>query len=194
MFMRRSSVFLSLILAVSACTYGQLPQPKGSSKPDVVHPIATNFQSNVSTIVGCPVGLIADRRSDFAMDRVGDTHDSSRGQVHTGPAQGLHISLIHLVTPRIASAEVTIYGVTARASVLPVGVGSNEISKTFTLQLGEGDKDLQEATVWMHEVGALTRLELNSLTYVDGSVWHESKDSVCITVPSFFLLVGEKTR
>ena len=109
-----------------------------------------------------------------------------------GPAQGLHISLIHFVTPKIESAEITVYGVTTRANVLPVGVASNEISKTFTLHPGEGSEGAQEATVWMYQVGALTRVELNSLTYADGSVWHESDGSKCRAVPSLFLLVGAK--
>jgi hypothetical protein len=116
------------------------------------------------------------------MVRIGEARES-------GPAQGLHISLF---SPRIETAEITVYGVTTRPSILPVGVASNEISKTFALHPGEGRKGSQEATVWMHQVGALTRVDLNSLTYADGSVWHESEGSRCRAIPSAFLLVGQK--
>jgi hypothetical protein len=44
----------------------------------------------------------------------------------------------------------------------------------------------------MHEVGALTRVELNTLTYADGSGWHESEGSRCLAAPGLFLLVGAK--
>jgi hypothetical protein len=183
-FMRRFSASLLLSLA-SAFTFGQ-QAPHSSPGPEAVRPIATTFQSSVSTIEGCPVGLLVDRRSDFGMRLARDLHEN-------GPAQGLHIRLVHLVTPRIESAEITVYGVTSRAGIVPVGdAATNEISKTFVLHPGEAGKGVQEATVWMHEVGALTRVELNSLTYADGSVWHESEGSRCLAVPSLFLLVGAK--
>jgi hypothetical protein len=180
--MRRFSVFIFVLVVSVTSARGQVVASHSSPGPEAVRPIATTFHSNVSTIDGCPVGLLADRRSDLAMVRIGETHES-------GPAQGLHIRLF---SPRIVTAEITVYGVTTQASILPVGAASNEISKTFALHPGEGRKGSQEATVWMHQVGALTRVELNSLTYADGSVWHESEGSRCRAVPSAFLLVGEK--
>jgi hypothetical protein len=183
--MRRFSVSLSLLLA-SACIFGQ-QAPHNPPGPEAVHPIAITFQSNVLTADGCPVGLFAERRSELV------TRLAEDGQP-TGPAQGLHISLIHLGTA-ITSAEITVYGVTSRAGTLPVGFAasaSNEISKTFVLHPGDERKGSQEATVWMHQVGALTRVKLNSLTYADGSVWHESEGSRCHAVPSLFLLVGAR--
>lgn len=188
--MRRFSASLVMLLVAVASAHGQLLEPHSSPAPQEAHPIATtsqsNVQSNVLTADGCPVGLLADRRSDMEMVRA---RWAFRGN---GPAQGLHISLIHFVTPKVESAEITVYGVTTRPNILPVGAASNEISKTFTLHPGEGSEGAQEATVWMYRVGALTRVELNSLTYADGSVWHESDGSKCRAVPSLFLLVGAK--
>jgi hypothetical protein len=184
--MRRFSASLVMLLVAVTSVHGQVLASHSSPGPEAVRPIATTFHSNVSTIDGCPVGLFADRRSDMEMVRV---HWAFR---ENGPAQGLHISFVHLVTPSIESAEITVYGVTSRPNILPVGAASNEISKTFTLHPGEGSKGAQEATVWMYRVGALTRVELNSLTYADGSVWHESDGSKCRAVPNPFLLVGER--
>jgi hypothetical protein len=182
--MRRSSVLLVMFLAVSGYVYGQVLEPH-SPEPEVVRPIATTFQSNVSTADGCPVGLSAERRSDFGM-RLAENGPVSE------PAQGLHISLMHLFS-RIESAEITVYGVTSRASIVPVGgAASNEISKTFVLHPGVVSKESQEATVWMRDVGALTRVELKSLTYADGSGWRESEGSKCRAVPSLFVPVGTK--
>lgn len=182
--MRRSSVPLLLFLA-SACSFGQ-QAVHHSPGPEAVRPIATTFQSNVWAEDGCPVGLSAERRSDFGMRL------AENGPV-SGPAQGLHVSLMNL-SSRIEIAEITVYGVTSHASVVPVGAAaaSNEISKTFLLHPEEVSKGLQEATVWMRDVGALTRLELKSLTYVDGSTWRESEGSRCGAVPSLFVPVGTK--
>jgi hypothetical protein len=181
--MRRSSFSLLLFLA-SACSFGQLAV-HSSHGPEAVHPIATTFRSDVSTADGCPVSLSAERRSDFGMRL------AENGPV-SGSAQGLHIRLMHLLS-RIESAEITVYGVTSRANVVPVGAAaSNEVSKTFLLHPGVVSQESQEATVWMRDVGALTRVELKSLTYVDGSGWRESAASKCRAVPSLFVLVGTK--
>lgn len=182
--MRRSSVPLVMFLAVSAYAYGQVLEPH-SSEPEVVRPIASTFRSSVSTADGCPVGLSAERRSDFGMRL------AKNGPV-SGPAQGLHVSLMNL-SSRIESAEITVYGVTSRASVVPVGGAvSHEISKAFVLHPGVVSKESQEATVWMRDVGALTRVELKSLTYVDGSGWRESEGSRCRAVPSLLVPVGTR--
>jgi hypothetical protein len=184
--MRRFSVSLVMLLAGSAYVHGQVSASHNSPGPEVVRPIATTFQSTVSTTDGCPVGLFADRRAELVTRLAEDGRS-------TEPGQGLHIRLIRLTTPKIESAEVTVYGVTPRAGILPLSeAAAKEISKTFVLHPGEVGKDSQEATVWMHEVGVLTRVELNSLTYADGSMWHESDSSKCRAVPSLFLLVGEK--
>jgi hypothetical protein len=184
--MRRFSVSLLLFLT-SGFTVGQ-QAPKSSPGPEAVRPVATpfTFQSNVTTVLGCPVGLTVDRRSNLVTRLAEDGRP-------TGPTQGLYIRLIHFGPAAIESAEITVHGVTPRASVLPVGgAGSNKISKTFVLHPGEGGKGWQEATVWMELAGVLTSADLNSLTYADGSVWHESEGSRCYAVPSPFLLVGVK--
>src|SRR3984957_1447003 len=168
-----------------AFSFGQ-QAPKSSPAPEAVRPITTTFQSNVTTVDGCPVGLTVDRRSNLVTRLAEDGRP-------TGPAQGLYIRLIHFGPAAIESAEITVHGVTRRASILPVGVAaSNKISKTFVLHPGEGGKGWQEATVWMELAGVLTSADLNSLTYADGSVWHESEASRCYAVPSPFLLVGAK--
>jgi hypothetical protein len=178
--MRRFSV--SLLFLASACMFGQ-QAPHNSAGPEAAR--ATTFQSNVSISDGCPVGLFVDRRSNLVTRLAEDGHPS-------GPAQGLHISLIHLFT-RINSAKITVYGTSMESRVLPMSAAkSNEISKTFVLHPGEGRKGSQEATVWMHRVGAVTSVALNSLTYADGSVWRESESSRCRAVPSLFLLVDTK--
>jgi hypothetical protein len=183
-FMRRFSVSLLLFLA-STCTFGQ-QAVHGSSGPEATRPVATPSPNNVPTVVGCPVGLVVERRFDFVTRLAADGHGS-------GPEQGLRISLMPLVMPRIRSAEITVYGVTSQASIVPVGgAASNEIAKTFLLHPEEVSKGLQEATVWMGDVGALTKVELKSLTYVDGSEWIASERSRCSAVPSLFVLVGAK--
>src|SRR5271154_4189465 len=103
MFMRRFSASLIMLVVSVTSVHGQVLASHSSPGPEAVRPIATTFHSNVSTIDGCPVGLLADRRSDMEMVRARWAFREN------GPAQGLHISLIHFVTPKIESAEITVY-------------------------------------------------------------------------------------
>jgi hypothetical protein len=180
--MRRLPVSLLMLLATVSYTSGQA-EPRGQA--DAAHPLDTIFQIPAASD-GCPVGLSAERRSDTMMLR---TDDTRRGE----PAHGLRITFNHRAGPQIESAEITVYGMTSKLRALPAATSSSdEISKTFQLQRTQGSEGLQEASIWMHKVGSLTRVELISITYADGTTWSESKSSQCRAVPSAVMLISSK--
>jgi hypothetical protein len=180
--MRRLPVSLLMLLATVSYTSGQA-EPRGQA--DAAHPLDTIFQIPAASD-GCPVGLSAERRSDTMMLR---TDDTRRGE----PAHGLRITFNHRGGPQIESAEITVYGMTSKLRALPAATSSSdEISKTFQLQRTQGSEGLQEASIWMHKVGSLTRVELISITYADGTTWSESKSSQCRAVPSAVMLISSK--
>ena len=180
--MRRLPVSLLMLLATVSYTSGQA-EPRGHA--DAAHPLNTIFQISAASD-GCPVGLSAERRSDTMMLRTGDTRRSE-------PAHGLRITFNRREGPQIESAEITVYGMTSKLRALPAATSSSdEISKTFQLQRTQGSEGLQEASIWMHKVGSLTRVELTSITYADGTTWTESKSSRCQAVPSALMLISSK--
>jgi hypothetical protein len=109
-----------------------------------------------------------------------------------GPAQGLHLTLNHLAAPAIDRIEITVYGVSSKARVLPAGPIPEDVSKTFELRRESGSNTLTEADVWMHNVGSLSSVDLISITYADGTTWHTTENLKCRAIPSNFLLVGRK--
>lgn len=133
---------------------------------------------------GCPVGFWAKRSSGLRVLRASDSGQS-------GPTLGLDILLDHRSAPEIQSVEVTVHGVTTRLRALPAGVSSSdEVTKIFQLQRASGEKGLSDASVRVPKAGALTRVDLNSVTYTDGSTWHDSKSLRCQAVPNNLVLVG----
>jgi hypothetical protein len=44
----------------------------------------------------------------------------------------------------------------------------------------------------MHNVGSLSKVDLISIHYADGTTWHSTENLKCRAVPSNFLLVGSK--
>jgi hypothetical protein len=135
---------------------------------------------------GCPVGFYASRKATGQIMSAGDTRQA-------GPtAQGLHLMLDRLAEPGIESIEITVYGVSSKARVLPAGPAPTDISKTFDLTRQPGSNSLTEADVWMQNVGSLSHVDLISIHYADGTTWRTTQDLKCRAVPSNFLLVDKK--
>jgi hypothetical protein len=44
----------------------------------------------------------------------------------------------------------------------------------------------------MHNVGSLSRVDLISVTYTDGTTWHANDSAKCRVVPSSFVLVTRR--
>jgi hypothetical protein len=182
--MRRLPVSLLMLLTTACCASGQ-SEPRGQA--NTVHSLGTVFQIPATTDSGCPVGLIAERRSDMMMLRAEDTR-------RDGPAQGLYLIFNHRDQPQIESAEITVYGMSSKSRILPAGTPSlsDEVSKTFKLQSTKGGEGLQDTSVWMHRVGSLSWVELTSIAYADGTTWNKSKSSQCQAVPSALLLISSR--
>ena len=186
--MRRFSVSLIFLLA-GAFTFAQT-----SSNPHTVLKNSPTTAKSTDSVVlyatrpdnsGCPVGFFASRQGTGHAVSASDT-----GQA--GPAQGLHLMFDHLTAPAIESIEITVYGVSSKARVLPAGPPPYDISKTFELRRESGSSSLSDADVWMHNVGSLSRVDLIAIHYTDGTTWHATENLKCRAIPSNFLLVGRK--
>jgi hypothetical protein len=178
--MRCLPVSLLMLLA----TFAASAQLESRSHPDADHPINTIFRAPAVNDSGCPVGLFVERQSETRMFRAGDSYQRD-------PGQGLHMTFSRRDGPQIESVDVTVYGETSTLHALPAAMRSpGEVSKTFHLQRSKEVAGLEDASVSMQKVGSLTRLELTSITYADGTTWNESKSSHCQAVPSLLLPIG----
>ena len=186
--MSRLSVSLLFLLA-SAFTFAQTssnpslalknsPTPATAADPVVHYTIRPDN-------TGCPIGFSASRRAAGQIMSAADAKQA-------GPGQGLHLTLNHLTAPAIDSIEITVYGVSSKGRVLPAGPLPEDISKTFELRRSADSSTLTDADVWMHNAGFLSRVDLISIHYADGTTWHTAENLRCQAVPSNFLLVDKK--
>jgi hypothetical protein len=186
--MRRLSVSLLFLLA-GAFTFAQT----SNNSPIALKNSPTTGKAADSVVLyanrldnsGCPVSFFASRQATGQVMSAGDAKQA-------GPAQGLHLMLNHQTEPAIESIEITVYGVSSKARVLPAGPTPEDISKTFELRRETGSDSLSDADVWMHNVGSLSRVDLNSIHYADGTTWHATENLKCRAVPSNFLLTGSR--
>ena len=96
----------------------------------------------------------------------------------------------------IVSATATAYGFGSqpRAELVSPGPNSRRNAssvQTRNLQLQFSAKDGSSiAEVWVPAFGAVRSLELQSITWSDGSNWKPARGESCTVAPSLFMLVG----
>jgi hypothetical protein len=134
----------------------------------------------------CPVGFYASRQAGLQVTTASEAKNQGNGQ-------GLHLTLNHLAKPDIQKIEVTVYATSLKPRSLPLDTRSDDtISKTFELTRQTGADSLQEADIWMQEVGSIRSADLISITFTNGTTWHATPSLTCTAVPSNFLLVTSR--
>ena len=184
--MRRLSV--SLLLLTGTLTFAQTSgNPtllKNSPTPDRTADPVVHYTIRPDN-TGCPIGFFASRRAAGQIMSASDARQA-------GPGQGLHLMLNHLTGPAIDSVEITVYGVSSKARILPVAPPPEDFSRTFELRRSADSNTLSDADVWMQNAGSLSRADLISIHYADGTTWHTTENLKCRAVPSNFILIDKK--
>ena len=97
----------------------------------------------------------------------------------------------------VVAANVTIHGLAPHGRTLPLNAEPSKRTKleselTRTLELTMKPNDAGEATAEMMLTGfgIVKTVELNSVTYDDGSRWRVAKDSACSVEPDPLLLIA----
>jgi hypothetical protein len=179
-------LFAALLLLPSTALLAQQPaaiQSSSSASSIVLRSIPMGTE--------CPIGFRANRQASPQILSADETQKNT-------PALGLHLTLDHQTAPAIESIEITVYGVSPKGQVLPTNqwtadTGTRDvISKSFQLQRSAGTETLNNADIWMHQVGALRWVDLNEIRYTDGTSWRPSGSAKCRAVPSNLILVGQK--
>jgi len=182
--MHRLSVALFLLAATASLAQSSIVS---GSKPDASAVILRSIPSGTD----CPIGFRANRQSTAQVL-------SANSADKNGPALGLHLILDQPTTSAIESIEVTVYGVSPKGRIVPTNFQSADantrdtVSKSFLLERSANDKTLNYADVWMHQVGALSWVDLNEVRYTDGTTWRPSASAKCRAIPSNVVLVGQR--
>ena len=148
----------------------------------------------------CPVGLDASHGSGLPLLSFADGENRQGPRVNrpTGQTQ-LHLTFQHLhltftnpSSREIVSAQITAHGLSDNDRFIELSNPSNrpDLAKTVEVVMdvkanGHASKDLS-----LSNFTAITSIELNSITYADGSTWHASSPGACSVTPDLFMLVA----
>lgn len=131
---------------------------------------------------GCPVNLSASQRSLPQQVETGSL-------VPATPAQGLTITLSGRRAFHIASAEVVAHALAPKdRAVLTATSDDADVVRPFHLEAKDGGSFSSD--LWMEGVTSIRWIEVKSITYSNGTVWHESETQRCSVRPNPFVLVS----
>lgn len=112
-----------------------------------------------------------------------------------GIAQGLHLILTSPDSRQISAAQVTVHGLTAKprlTQTLSNQPGSSDAAKTLDVRFSAGPGKDVSADLWVPGLTSIQEIELNSVTYTDGSAWRLAAGNACRTVPERLMLIGNR--
>lgn len=134
----------------------------------------------------CPISMRAQHLSDGSMVKTG------KAQHPAGIGQRLHLTFTNPDAKQIASASLTIHGVTPKGRVMrasPAQGDSSEATRNMSASFSAGPDGSATADVWVPGMTAVESIELDSVAYSDGSTWKVADGARCRITPDPFMLV-----
>ncbi len=131
----------------------------------------------------CPVGFSARHTGSGAMLSVSP---KSRPQL-----QGYNITFQPRAGLGVAEAKLTLHGISG-PHLRPANGNTDGATATesFTVSPSSGENHRFHSVVYVQKLTGVDWIELNEVTYADGTQWHESADAPCRVVPNGFMLVA----
>lgn len=136
----------------------------------------------------CPVSLRAQQAGAAYRREVGASDAAPKGVV-----QHLHLVVTNPDAKKVVAATVTVRGLTDKPRVTQTLTtqDATDAAKTVDVRFGGSGKEVS-ANLKLPGFSAVSSVELNSVTYGDGSTWKLATGSVCRTPVDGFMLVGSR--
>jgi hypothetical protein len=109
-----------------------------------------------------------------------------------GQGQALHLTITGPNGRQVTQATVTVRSLTSTGSPTPVlatQARTPRTSKTMDVKFTAGEKNTAFADIWVPGLTAVQAIDIQSVTYADGSSWKLASGMTCRTVPDPLMLV-----
>jgi hypothetical protein len=182
--MRNQLALTPLFLIATA-----LPAQTGFASMSGLNP--QNSPANVTTLTAqpvnnCPIGIAAQH-----------TPGGTFAQVSPAPPNSLayNISLSAFDGRLIRQADVTLHGIIG-VHFMPTTpkADTTDATETFTLTQGATPKPHFQSVVYAKKLTGVQWIQVDEVTYADGTQWHQTPGSVCRVTPNGLLLIKLATK
>jgi len=137
---------------------------------------------------GCPVALRAQHLADGTMVKTRDAHPP-------GVGQWLHLTFTIPGEKQIEQVTITVHGPSDRAHVTQALAASNasaDTDRTLTLSWGPQPGREVSKDVWVPGITAVESIDLDGVSFSDGSGWRASGSQACRVAPDPLMLITSR--
>ena len=135
----------------------------------------------------CPVGVEAQHTQQGVVQQV------SPNANHSQLSYDIRLSAFN--GRLIRQARITLRGIEG-AHVLPAASGEDQadVTESFTITPGDSPKPRFQSVVYAEKLTGVRWIDVDEVTYADGTVWHQTHGSVCRVAPNGFFLVNATAK
>jgi hypothetical protein len=134
----------------------------------------------------CPVAMHARQGMSGDILAVNDSR-------HKGTAQLLHLILSSGDSRVITGGEVTVHGLSGKSRItrtFSTEQDSSDAVPNLPVKFSAGNQKNVVADLWVPGMTTVHAIELNSITYADGSTWKFLTEKACRTIPDPTMLIS----
>lgn len=137
-----------------------------------------------NTASACPVGLYAGHSDSLTQLRAEDVRP---GVI----SQSLNLRMSNSTPHDIVSAQIAVHGLSPRSRITPASMGAGgDLTKHMQVDLSVDAGRQAARDVRVYGFTSVQRIDLDSLTYADGTTWTASDGHHCSVGPSGLMLVA----
>jgi hypothetical protein len=155
---------------------------------------AKNLALNLyqDTVNRCPIGLQVDHGS-FFFERRTDYGSGLHQQMPLAHAvQAIHLAMTNPSAREIVEVQFTIHGYSDKGRALFLMSGAPDLTRKITLKRDIEGKGQASSDLSLSGFTAVSSVDVDSLTYADGSMWNATASGVCSVTPKAFMLVSAR--
>ena len=140
----------------------------------------------------CPIGLQVNHGSFFLQRKVEYGPGSNDGIPLTGSVQRIHLIMTNPNPREIVKVQLTVHGYSDKWKAIPLVRASSapDLAKEVTVVLDIQGNGHASSDLSLNNFTAVTSVDLDSLTYADGSAWEAASRGLCTVAPSLMMLVS----
>jgi hypothetical protein len=142
---------------------------------------------------GCPVGLQVKHGPGLARSRsAGGPVINQKPVPNQAPDenQGIHLTFINLSPQSIVGAQVVVHGFSNKWRYILLSGADPDLATTVDVALDVKGNGHASRNLLLSRFTAISSVDVNAITYADGSSWRTSTPGACGASPDPFMLVN----
>jgi hypothetical protein len=136
----------------------------------------------------CPVGLQVERSGGLFEYKNAKAVPAE--QAAPSSEQWFDLKMINFLPREIVNAEITTHGFSYKWRIMPVSAAKPDLWKTMDIVLDVKGNSSASRELSLGHFSTIRTIDVNSVTYADGSTWHAPSPGACSVAPSLIMRIS----